>query len=523
MAAPEVLIIGAGPTGLVLALWLSRLGVRLRIIDKAAEPGTTSRALGVQARTLELYRQVGLAEELVERGLEFAAANLWVRGRKAAHVAFGEIGTGLSPYPYILIFPQDEHERLLIERLAERGVEVERRVELVRFEDTDGRVLAHLRRPDGSEEACEAEYLAGCDGAHSTVRETLRIGFPGGTYAHVFYVADVEASGPLINQELHVTLDDADFLAVFPMKAAEHARLIGTVRWEMESQRDRLSWEDVSKDVINRLDLSVERVNWFSTYRVHHRVADQFRRGRAFLLGDAGHIHSPVGAQGMNTGIADAVNLAWKLAAVLQRRAGTALLDTYEPERIAFARRLVATTDRAFTAVTSPGPFARFIRVDVVPRVLPPLAALKLFRRFMFRTISQTAVNYRGSSLSEGRAGSAHGGDRLPWVATDTTSGQVADNFSTLASLDWQVHVYGEAGAGLTEACRRRGLALHTFPWHSAARPAGLKPGATYLVRPDGYIGMADPEGSPFKLEAYLDKREVRPLQTLAPESISGP
>ena len=169
----QVLIVGAGPTGLVLALWLTRQGIRVRIIDTAAEPGTTSRAIVVQARILEFYRQIGIADEVVERGLELAAANLWVRGRKAGRAAFGEMGKGLSPYPYALIFPQDEHERLLIEHLNVGGIEVERRIELVSFEDAGDRVLARLKRPDGTEEVCEAVYLAGCDGAHSKVRQVL--------------------------------------------------------------------------------------------------------------------------------------------------------------------------------------------------------------------------------------------------------------------------------------------------------------------------------------------------------------
>ena len=176
----DVLIVGAGPTGLVLALWLTRLGVRVRIVDKTAEPGTTSRALAVQARTLELYRQIGLADAVVERGRKVVAANLWVTGKKVARAVFGEMGAGLSPFPYALIFPQDEHERLLIERLAEAGVEVERQTELLGFEDAAGRVRAHLKRPDGTVETCEAAYIAGCDGAHSTVREALKIGFPAG-------------------------------------------------------------------------------------------------------------------------------------------------------------------------------------------------------------------------------------------------------------------------------------------------------------------------------------------------------
>src|SRR5215210_7270050 len=515
MSHAQVLIVGAGPTGLVLALWLARLGVRVRLIDKTAEPGTTSRALGVQARTLEFYHQLGLSREVVDQGLEFAVANLWARGKKAARVDFGHFGQGISPFPYMLIFPQDEHERFLIAHLSNEGVAVERQSDLLGIEDDGARVLARLRGPDGTEEVCEAEYLAGCDGARSSVREALGIGFPGGTYAHLFYVADAEGRGPVVNGELHVALDDNDFLAAFPMKGSGQARLIRTVETSGD-QHEALSWRDVSKTVLERLSVEVEQVNWFSTYHVHHRVAASFRHGRAFLLGDAAHIHSPVGAQGMNTGMGDAVNLAWKLAAVLQERASVSLLDSYEPERIAFARRLVATTDRIFTAVTSPGRVARLIRVEVVPRVVPALARSVLVRRFMFRTISQTAVHYRASSLSEGRAGRLRGGDRLPWITAPEPSADRPDNFAPLTSLDWQLHVYGEPTPAIAELCERRRLALHVFSWDPMMDQTGLKRGAVYLVRPDGYIGLVDAEARPVQLEQYLDSRGIRPIPTTA-------
>jgi 2-polyprenyl-6-methoxyphenol hydroxylase-like FAD-dependent oxidoreductase len=506
----EVLIVGAGPTGLVLALWLTRLGVRVKIVDQTAEPGTTSRALAVQARTLELYRQIGLADAVVALGRKMVAANLWVAGRKVARASFGAMGVDISPFPYALIFPQDEHERLLIDRLTEAGVEVERRTELVGFEDAEGSVMARLKRPDGTEERCEAAYIAGCDGAHSRVRETLHIGFPGGAYAHLFYVADVAASGAAMNGEVNIGLDTADFLAVFPLQSEGRARLVGTVRQEAEGQHENLSWNDVSKRVMEGMSIAVERVNWFSTYRVHHRVADHFRQGCAFLLGDAAHIHSPVGGQGMNTGIGDAVNLAWKLAAVLDGRSASEILDSYEPERIAFARRLVATTDQAFTAVTSDGVIARRLRLNLVPLLMPPLFSLAMVRRFLFRTVSQTSVNYRGSSLSAGRAGRVRGGDRLPWVKADST-GLAKDNFAALAALDWQVHVYGDPRPGLQTVCEGRKLPLHVFPWHPEMRPSGLRRNALYLVRPDGYVALADPEGNATAVTSYLDSHRLTP------------
>src|SRR6185369_4412294 len=209
----DVLIVGAGPTGLVLALWLTRLGVRVRIVDKTTEPGTTSRALAVQPRTLELYRQIGLADALVARGRPMRAINLWAAGRPVAHAVLGDIGGDISPFPYALIFPQDEHERVLIDRLGQAGIHVERETEFVAVEEALGGVRIRLKRADGATESCEAAYVAGCDGAHSAVRQALAIGFPGGTYNHLFYVADVEARGPTMNGELHAALDTTDFLA----------------------------------------------------------------------------------------------------------------------------------------------------------------------------------------------------------------------------------------------------------------------------------------------------------------------
>ena len=247
-----------------------------------------------------------------------------------------------------------------------------------------------------------------------------------------------------------------------------------------------------------RMQIVVERVNWFSTYRVHHRVAARFRHGRVFLVGDAAHVHSPVGGQGMNTGIADAINLGWKLADVLHGRAPAALLDSYEPERRTFAQRLVATTDRAFTLVTSRGALARFVRTRVVPVVIARVFRARTARRLMFRIISQTAVRYRDSPLSQGQAGRVHAGDRLPWV-------EDVDNFAPLEALTWQVHVYGAAAPEITAACRERQLALHVFEWRSTMRRRGLQRDAVYLVRPDGHVALADPTARAATLTSYLD------------------
>jgi hypothetical protein len=218
----------------------------------------------------------------------------------------------------------------------------------------------------------------------------------------------------------------------------------------------------------------------------------------------------------MNTGIGDAVNLAWKLAAVLQDRADHRLLDTYEPERIAFAQRLVATTDRGFQVVTSDGRLARFVRLHVVPRVLPILVALKAVRRFMFRTVSQTAIDYRHSTLSVGVAGKIHGGDRMPWIRFDPSPTGCPDNFDPLASLDWQVHVYGDVSSAISDLCKATDLPLHSFAWQDAMYSAGFVRNAVYLIRPDGYVGFADRDANAANLQQYLNDRQIRPRERSA-------
>ncbi len=505
MTQADVLVVGAGPTGLVLALWLAKLGVRVRIIDKTAEPGTTSRALAVQARTLELYRQLDLTDKVVAQGHRVPAVNLWVKGEAAARIAFSSVGSDLTPYPFLHIFPQDQHERLLVERLEALGVTVERRTQLIRFADNGDLITARLRRPDGEEFDCTAAYIAGCDGARSIVREGIGTGFPGGTYRQVFYVADVDAAGPAINGELHVDLDEADFLGVFPLAGQGKARLIGTVRDQRAADAANLTFNDVSDRAIAHLKVKVNKVNWFSTYHVHHRVTDHFRKGRAFLLGDAAHIHSPAGGQGMNTGIGDAINLAWKFAAVTAGRAGDNLLDSYEAERIGFARRLVATTDRVFSFATAEGRIADLLRTRIAPLLIPKVAAFSAVREYLFRTVSQVMLNYRGGPLSRGTAGHVQGGDRLPWVQIDD-----ADNFGSLAGMDWQVHVYGTANTELTAWCAARNVPLHVFGWRSEYEAAGLARDALYLLRPDTYVALADGSGAPDALARYFQDQGIR-------------
>jgi hypothetical protein len=305
--------------------------------------------------------------------------------------------------------------------------------------------------------------------------------------------------------ELHVDLDEADLLAVFPLAGGVgRARLIGIVRDQRADHADTLKFQDVSGQAIDHLRVQINKVNWFSTYHVHYRVTQGFRKGRAFLLGDAAHVHSPAGGQGMNTGIGDAINLAWKLSAVLAGRAPDELLDSYEIERIGFARRLVATTDRVFRFATAEGRVADLLRTRVAPLLIPKIARFEAAREYLFRTVSQITLNYRDGPLSRGSAGHVHGGDRLPLVVIGDK-----DNFATLAAMTWQIHVYGKATAELIGWCTRHKLPLHVIDWRSEHAAAGLARDALYLLRPDTYVALADTSGAPDTLERYFAERRI--------------
>jgi 2-polyprenyl-6-methoxyphenol hydroxylase-like FAD-dependent oxidoreductase len=498
--ATEVLVVGAGPTGLMLAGWLAREGVRVRVIDRKSGPTAETRALAVQARTLETYDFLGLGERALSQGVEVKSANIWVHGRTVGKAQFSELGKGMSPHPMVFILGQDRNERLLLDHLEAHGGEVEWNTALEGMQQDGSGITATIRRPDGSTETTRTRYLCGCDGASSTVRHALWLGFPGGTYASRFFVADVVATGQFDESELNLCFEEERFLAVFPLRGQNHVRLVGILP-DALAGRDDLTFEDVRPDVEPRFSLRVQSVGWFSTYRVHHRVVEHFQKGRAFLLGDAGHVHSPVGGQGMITGLMDAANLAWKLALVVEGRTDERILATYEPERIPFARTLEATTDRIFSAVITKSSLGRSFRRHVFPRLFAALTHSSFIRHRLFELISQTRVHYPESPLSRGRVGSVHGGERLPWVAySDGTT-----NYGPLTKLRPQVHVYGRVAPELVRfPVDHPDIMLVRLPFTPDVARAGLVEGAGYFVRPDGYLGYIASPWSDADFRTYL-------------------
>lgn len=483
---PEVLIAGAGPTGLLLALELCRHGIRPRVVDALAGPSPLSRAVAMHARTLELLDRHGLARQFVAQGEVVQGIGLRRQQRLVAVAPLGNIGQGLSPFPFVLIISQDRTEGLLRDALATYGVQVEWNTSIIALTQAADGITATLQKPDAAPETVRTAYVAGCDGAHSAVRHALGISFPGGTYDHLFFVADTLTenleTAPGIGRVLEISLAPRTFYGYFPLIGGR-TRIIGLL--PAGAEQATATFADVQPTLEAVEGVRVRDVSWFSTYRVHHRVAEQFRQERAFLLGDAGHVHSPVGGQGMNTGLGDAVNLGWKLAAVLRGTAPQNLLASYEAERIPFAQQLVATTDRAFTTITNPSPLASFVRTQLAPRLLPLALRIGWVRRLLFRTASQIGIAYPQSPLSQGHAS----GVRLPWAP---------GRYDALRQPGWQLLSIGPARAALAAWCQQWQL-----PLRAVAAAPGETAGTVYLVRPDGYVGLVAPAFSAAEFDAY--------------------
>ena len=513
----DVLVVGAGPTGLMLANQLARRGVRPLIIDRHPGPSVQTRALGVQARTLEIYAHLGIVERALDLGQRATGANIWVQGRRAARIPLGDIGRDLSPSPFLLILGQDDNERLLGDALRIQGRAVQWNTELVGLTQEANQVRATLMQPDGTTAEVSAAWVAGCDGAHSAVRELSGIAFEGAPYEHVFFVADTRVTGSMVPDELNVYLWREGFHLFFPMRGTDHWRIVGILPPDLRG-RDDLTFEDVIPSVRQKAgtQLSFEACSWYSTYRIHHRRAARFRNGRAFLLGDAAHIHSPVGAQGMNTGLQDAYNLAWKLALVVSGRAGAALLDSYEDERIPVAKRLLSTTDRAFSLVVSDSVLARLFRTRVLAKILALAMRVESVQKLAFRTIAQIGISYRSSRLSETQPGIPEGapraGDRFPWLRLKfQPNGSPQDLFGKLDDTRFNLIVIGQVAppGGIPEL--RELVHIIEVPSDPAndrelAR-AHIPRVSFYLLRPDGHVGLAGVELDAAAASRYISER----------------
>ncbi len=508
----DVLIVGAGPTGLALACQMIRYGIDFVIVDKNETTTPHSKAIGVQARTLEIYEQMDLADKIVAEGTIANAARMIVDGKVRGEISFRDVGKGMSSFPFFLIVEQGVHERILYDFIKSHGKDVRWQTSVESFTQDAERVTASIKNAKGEIENIEVKYLVGCDGAKSLTRHTLGLEFSGGTFERLFYVADVQIDWDFDHGAFYVCLAKTNVTAFFPMRggAENKYRIVGTFPEGHDRDEGEILYEEVERQIVKDtgLGLDISDVNWFSVYKVHSRYVNKFSNNRCFLAGDSAHIHTPAGAQGMNTGIQDGYNLAWKLAFAL-RGASPAILETYNEERLPNAKRLIQTTDRFFLLGASKNWLAGFVRTRIAPYIANFVFGLSFMRRRLFPLVSQIGINYRQSSLSEFSGYfTVKAGDRMPWFEVDSIS-----VYNRLQAPKFHLIVFTDESPGiqmlaydLVQNCNSW-TDSHVFELDDKlSKIFGTRSAFFVILRPDNYIGLISSEFSVQSVRDYLSR-----------------
>jgi 2-polyprenyl-6-methoxyphenol hydroxylase-like FAD-dependent oxidoreductase len=497
----DVIIIGAGPTGLSLAAQLIRYGINFVVIEKNETVTPFSKAIGVQARTLEIYDQLGLAQPAVEKGTIANRVRLIEGGEVRGEMHLRNFGKDLSEFPYMLMLEQSKNEEMLYQFVRSHNHDVFWKTELESFSQDESGVTAEVKLPSGESQTIRGKYLVGCDGAKSIVRHELGLTFEGSTFERLFYVADARVDWEFPHDALHVCLAREVFVAFFPMPGENRYRIVGTFPESKNQEDGEVDYEEIEQEIKEqaKLSLDISDVRWFSLYKVHSRRVNKFSEGKCFVAGDAAHIHSPAGAQGMNTGIQDAYNLAWKLAFVIKGAASESLLDTYNEERLANAKRLLDSTDRMFELAAGSSWLMSFLRTTIFPPIAGFMANLEAVSKRVFPLISQIGITYRDHSLSEhtdDEFEDVKAGDRLPYFLVDGES-----IFAKLKAPKFHVLLFGKgecADFGYLVDCHRIPIDARISEIFGTDNDFGL------LLRPDNQIAFISSEITPEKVADYF-------------------
>jgi 2-polyprenyl-6-methoxyphenol hydroxylase-like FAD-dependent oxidoreductase len=415
----KVLIIGAGPSGLMMAAQLLRYGIQPIIIDDKDGPTTQSKALVVQARSLEIYRQMGIIDTVIHNGKAVQGAEFNIDGKQKAKFKLTDIGEGQTLYPFLFLYQQSKNERVLLDYLTQKACPVYWNTSLTKLTQKPNGAEAEILSGEQTV-TITCDWLIGADGAHSAVRKQSQIPFNGDTYQHNFYLVDALLDNDSLNEDyIQLFLTSNGFAGFFPMMESKNYRIIGNLPNDFD-KKENLQVDDILPFLNNTAHnkINVTQNNWFIIYRLHHRMADSFRANRCFLIGDAAHIHSPVGGQGMNTGLQDAYNLAWKLAGVINNQLSETILNSYAAERMPVAKTLLSTTDRVFNLVMSRNWFINLFKKLAMPKILNYVWTKEKYRETFFRIISQTGITYRDSNINLhlSQATKIKAGDRLPYI-----------------------------------------------------------------------------------------------------------
>jgi 2-polyprenyl-6-methoxyphenol hydroxylase-like FAD-dependent oxidoreductase len=485
----DVLVVGAGPVGLTMAAELARYCVSVHVIDMAAGRSDKSKALVVWSRTLELMDRMGCGGSFVTTGIKGRGARIFAGGSEIAHISLDGLDT---PHPYALMLPQSETERLMEQHLNSLGVQVERGVELLQFDTgTDG-VTATLRHADMRQEVVDAAWMIGCDGAHSTVRHGLGLQFEGDTLPSSWILADLHLSGPVAQDEI-VNYWHADGVLVLIPIAPGRYRIIADAGEVAPGERPAdptLAQVQAVLDQRGPGGLQVSDPVWLAGFVINERKVADYRAGRVFLTGDAAHIHSPAGGQGMNTGMQDACNLAWKLALVCRGLAPVEpLLDSYSAERSEVGRKVLRDAGRLTAMATLKGGVLQALRNHAASLAL----GLAPVRRVMTKAMAELSIGYPDGPLTRaegGHRGGPSAGERAPVAGVGRP---VGSGDRPLFAL------FAAADAGSAALIGRHGALLEP----EVRAPFG--PDGIWLVRPDGYVALTAGDGDWDKVDAYLD------------------
>jgi 2-polyprenyl-6-methoxyphenol hydroxylase-like FAD-dependent oxidoreductase len=541
-----------------MAAELAARGIGCRIVDKAPVRSDRSRALVVHARSLELMQKMGIADELVDRGRRAIKVTPFVNGRQAVDVEFGDIGVDDTPYPFLLFVSQSETERALEGYLVSLGGKVERPVELLTFTQDPEGVDARLRHGAGCEETVRARYIVGADGAHSAVRHTAGLAFEGDAYPQDFVLADLDLDWDAEDDRLYFFLSREGLLAAFPLAGPSTHRLVATRAGDAPPDAGDPTLEEFQRmaDELSSIPMRLHDPSWLSRFRLHHRGVDRYRAGRAFVAGDAAHIHSPAGGQGMNTGIQDSYNLAWKLALVIEGGAPDPLLDSYHEERHPVGQRLLRTTDRIFNVAATHNPMFTTLRNVLIPRVLPWVLGKRSRRARAFRFVSQLGIKYPESPIvDEDLAGADRAFRRGPAAGHRAPDGPLrlagdgreVSLFSRLRGTPHHLLLFAGRGpdaGGFTSAAELRNM-LAGFEGMIQAhlifagergrvgsevpayvdesgllhRRYRLTGAGCYLIRPDGYVAFRAPGSNLRPVRAHLRRTFLSPIPSGARRS----